>query len=78
MRGMAQVDAAAFPNTANLTGYRLPTEAEWECACRAGVITSRYYGETEELLVNYAWYTRNSVERTRPVGTRKPNDFGLF
>jgi formylglycine-generating enzyme required for sulfatase activity len=65
-------------NYLGLAGYRLPTEAEREYACRAGAVTSRYYGEAEELLVRYAWYERNSKDRTWPVGSRKPNDLGLF
>src|SRR4029077_3824880 len=65
-------------NYLSLTGYRLPTEAEWEHACRAGAATSRYYGETAEVLSHYGWYFDNSPEQTQPVGTKKPNDWGVF
>jgi formylglycine-generating enzyme required for sulfatase activity len=60
------------------TGYRLATDAEWEFACRAGAVTSRFYGSPEELLGRYGWYAANSQVRTHPVGSLRPNDFGLF
>jgi serine/threonine protein kinase/formylglycine-generating enzyme required for sulfatase activity len=61
------------------TGYRLPTDAEWEFACRAGSITSRYYGQSADLDNHYAWTAQNALGTgTAPVGTFKPNDLGLF
>ncbi len=76
--GPGETEVTVKPDYLNLSGYRLPTEAEVEYANRAGTTTCRFYGETEDLLSEYAWYARNSPEFTQPVGTRKPNDFGLF
>ncbi|MBI3837012.1 MAG: SUMF1/EgtB/PvdO family nonheme iron enzyme [Planctomycetia bacterium] len=60
------------------TGFRLPTEAEWEFSARAGATTSRAFGSSEELLPHYAWYLSNASDRAWPCGNLKPNDFGLF
>jgi formylglycine-generating enzyme required for sulfatase activity len=60
------------------TGYRLPTEAEWEYACRAGSATGWSMGEAEDLLPRYGWYLNNASGRSHPVGSLRPNDWGLF
>jgi formylglycine-generating enzyme required for sulfatase activity len=61
-----------------MPGYRLPTVHEWEYVARADSNTSRFFGNSPDLLDDYAWWVHNSEERLWPVGMKRPNPWGLF
>ncbi len=77
-RGLYESGMEIKPNHFERNGYRLPTEAEWEFACRAGTTTSRFFGQSDRLMPKYAWFLNNSRNELHRVGQLKPNPLGLF
>lgn len=79
--GIPHSDAVKFCELAAAKSgkeVRLPTEAEWEFACRAGSSTRWFFGENPAALGDYAWHKGNAGKKSHPVGKKKPNAWGLY
>lgn len=82
LQNVSWADCQAFIKKLNkrekTEGYRLPSESEWECACRGGSKTRFCFGDDGSILEQYARYYANSDLKSHPVGRKKPNAWGLY
>lgn len=81
VRRVRWTDAIAYANWKSQREgrkFRLPTEAEWEYACRAGSESTFCFGDDENQLEEYAWYSKNAKGHTHDIGSKKPNAWGLY